>query len=288
MFQHVDCHNDPYLLVSRNIYRSGSEPIFETLFNAAKHLSSLKYAGAVAVIVAAILAVPTLSNAEPNALLLYLVAAFAFMFLMRIFHVAAESGSAPVQVPAVILIYVVTLCFSVFAILLTSHAFGGPPKCVPFLNSGCDGVDRVVPSTEPSTEMSNFDWALQFTSICSGGFPDPSHQTSSVSGIEMGCSGELSCTISYEYLVVDSGQAAKETTSVTFDPRGVSFVGSDRTPTQIGLECRNGETDCLTIAGNESLLWKNEFPSAGQNVALRFSNDVCTARFVGFLQSKLR
>ena len=62
------------------------------------------------------------------------------MFLMRIFHLATESDSTAVQIPAVILIYVVAGCFSVFAILLTSHAFGGPPRCVPLLESGCDAA----------------------------------------------------------------------------------------------------------------------------------------------------
>jgi len=56
---------------------------------------------------------------------------------MQIVHWASQLPSNTVKVPAVTLVYVVTLCFSAFAIVLTLFALGIWSKCIPLLDPSC-------------------------------------------------------------------------------------------------------------------------------------------------------
>lgn len=143
-------------------------------------------------------------------------------------------------------------------------------------------------NADATNKRTNYSWANHFTSVCSGGFADPTHQTSSVSGIEISCAQELSCSVSYEFLVLENGEGKKDVASLNFNPREVSYVTSDGRPTQVSLECRSGESDCLSVTGRRDLLWKPQFPAPSDTVALQFPNLDCTVRFMGFLDANLK
>lgn len=115
------------------------EKAIAAIFAGARNLSSLKYAGGLALITSGLLAITAFRDSSPREIAVALMVTFAFMFLLLIFHTATRINSSNlVIVPAVIIIYAISIIFIVSISLLASHAFGGVPKCLPILVTSCE------------------------------------------------------------------------------------------------------------------------------------------------------
>jgi len=126
------------------------EGITSAIFNGAKRLSSLRYAGGVALIAGLVLAIPALQSEVPALFIAYLIGAFAFIFLMLIFHRATTVESTAILIPAIFSVYIVALCFCVMVGAFTLRAIGFIDN-LPIIDSPAE-----TGSLETGTEQSKF------------------------------------------------------------------------------------------------------------------------------------
>jgi hypothetical protein len=112
--------------------------VLEYFSLAARKLSSYPFVAVLALVALVVTRLEPLKSSSPAQYGLYLIFAVAGLFLMIVFHHATRIGSIYIQVPAVVLILTITLCFSYIIVAITSRAFGGPwQPCILMIDEKC-------------------------------------------------------------------------------------------------------------------------------------------------------
>lgn len=121
--------------------RAGTEwrnVMLEFFGSAAKKLTSFPFIAALAIIAVGLTKLEPLQNATPSEFFVYLVVTFGAIFLLIVFHFVAVTPIAIIKVPAVALIFIISLCFAYITVAITSRAFGGPwQPCIILFDGDC-------------------------------------------------------------------------------------------------------------------------------------------------------
>lgn len=118
--------------------------MLEFFGTAARKLSSFPFVAVLAIVAIALTQLEPLQDASPEEFLLYLIAAFGGLFLLVVFHFATKTPSVYVRIPAISLVFVISLCFAYIVVAITSRAFGGPwQPCIMLFDDECERDNAV-------------------------------------------------------------------------------------------------------------------------------------------------
>lgn len=112
--------------------------VLEFFASAARKLTSFPFIAALGILAIGLTQLEPLQDASPREFALYLVFAFSALFLLFLFHFATKASSVFIQISAIGLVIVISVCFAYIVVAITSRAFGGFwQPCILILDDEC-------------------------------------------------------------------------------------------------------------------------------------------------------